>query len=280
MTAIWISVRSYFQQPDLLQCLAECSTQSYRDLVVVTQCNHIFCRECLKPTLEKNQTCPLCRAAVGQLSSEDEAAEKKIESIPFKLFLEKFTHYIQNDFSTLQNKLIAKKILNIKTYGERVQARPNPEDHTCSICLDMPFQMYFVIQDTHRDHVGCHLHGKNPMKKEGEKECLPSIELDPQSSILEITVEDLVKVTKELPEPRKQALWAPFKKIAPILVFVAVIVFPISIWALAMNTRVYQNQSSFLYVLSMPTLALVKMFSFFFKGIKSIFSEKKTSPRY
>jgi hypothetical protein len=117
------------------------------------------------------------------------------EYTPFKEYLEKFTYYIQNDFSTLKEKLTTEKLLSIsqcrvlkdaKTKSEK-KDQDDFEDH-CSICHEVPYQMYFIIEDKNPSKIGRHMH----------EDCWQA-NVDDDSTLLDIYVYDLVKVSRNLP---------------------------------------------------------------------------------
>jgi hypothetical protein len=187
-----------------------------------------------------------------------------------KLYLERFTHYIQNDFSTLQGKLAAAKALKISSCellkAEKVKAKPNQkesEEDQCAICHDHFPQMYFIIQDEDRTRVGRFMH----------EDCWQET-VNNESLLLDISVENLVKVAEQLPPPIELPP-KPIKPASPIKVFFIAIILPVSIWALAMNTRIYHNKSAMLFALSIPALIILKVLSLFLNGIKTVLTDKR-----
>jgi hypothetical protein len=255
-----------FLAPDPAICLAGCQKPHYKNLIV-TKCNHIFCRSCLQLWLLKdNKECPLDRAPLLDMNTE----EGKKEYTSFKTYLEKFSYYISHDFLKLQEKLAAEKVLSIancqllkarKSSSEKKDV--DESDDQCAICQEIPFQMYFITQDKDSTKIGCHMH----------EDCWQS-KVDKDSIILDISVHDIVKVSEQLPWPPKEYALGPIKPASPVRVFFVAIILPVSIWALAMNIRLYHNKNAFLYVLSIPALVIFKILSLFLNGVKALFLDK------
>lgn len=253
---------------DPTQCLASsCDKKPYQDLIV-TKCSHIFCKVCLESALATKKECPVCRGVLPGI----ETVEGREEYINFEPHLDRFTHYVSNDLSTLIEKLTAAKVewcfqsckdlkaAKTKNSPAKDGTKKEETDDHCSICLQIPFQMYFIIQDK----IGRHMH-------EG---CWQETVND-DDKLLPISVYDLVKVAKQLPAP-KELPPEPVKPTSPLKVVFVAVILPISIWALAMNARVYQNKSVFLYLLSVPALVIFKALSLLLNGIKAVLAEKPT----
>jgi hypothetical protein len=263
------------------KCYAGCEKLDYQDLIV-TKCSHIFCKACLGEWLDAKHTCPLCNKDLSPITNSNVRQRGKDPQInqdklnegmqhsSFKLHLERFTHYIQNDSSTLQEKLAAAKAMKIssceKLKAEKARAKPDTKDaeeDQCAICHDPFPQMYFISQDADETRIGRFMHDG----------CWQGTAAD-KSVLLEISAPDMVKVSEQLSSPREQPA-GPIKPSSPVKVFFIAIILPVSIWALAMNNRIYHNKSAMLFVLSIPALIIFKIFSLFLNGIKAILTDKR-----
>ncbi len=242
--------------PDHSRCVApNCTVKPHEDLII-TKCNHIFCRSCLQQTLEsqKQKTCPNCRGDLEIIKGQKEYTE-------FKPLLDRFTYYLRNDLTTLENAVKATNDLATLEEGDtaakielcfkRCKTLEIAKTAKCSICLDTrtPLQRHFIIQDKITGHV--------------HEKCLEKTAPD-TDRLLSMSVSNLIKVAKKLPEPPP----------SPVKVFFVMIFLPLSIWALAMNARVYYNKSILLYLLSFPALVIFKTLSLLLSGVKAIFAEK------
>ncbi len=265
--------------PDYAACFAECGNKPYFRDLIVTKCNHIFCKACLEDWFHTNTKC-ICPLDNGVLSpiTNDNVKQKEedpkidgenlnvMEYSSFKLYLERFTYYIKNDLSSLKEKLTAEKTMKLYSCEPLKAANKNAdpkgsEEDQCSICSD-PFQMYFIIEDEDQTRVGRFMH----------KDCLGETVAN-KSVILDISVRDVFKVAEQLPPPRALPP-EPFKPASPIKVFFIAIILPMSIWALAMNSRVYHNRSFTLFVLSIPALIIFKIGSLLWNALKAVFTPK------
>lgn len=265
MAFIVRAISSYVFGIDPSACLAGCRTRNYNTLII-TKCNHIFCRACLAPSLtEKKHECPACRADLPHVIN---LKKHKDDFTSFEVFLKKFTYYVKNDLNKLKERLSAEKILRIAKKSDwllKPKVAQEQDADVCAICLVLPFQMYFIVQDADPTKIGCHLH----------ETCLKSSSVSDESTLLSIHVTELIKISKELSEPQKkpEPTWLP--EATPLRVFLFLIMLPISLWALAMNARVYNNNNTFLFVLSLPMLGMIKLFALAFRGFKALFSDKQ-----
>jgi hypothetical protein len=184
----------------------------------------------------------------------------------FKLHLERFTYYIQNDLPALQKTLAAEKVMKISSSsilkGKLKSDSQESNEDKCSVCLTTIPQMYFITEDEDLTRVGHFMH----------EDCLQATKIDNKSLILDISIYDMVKVAAQLPPP-KVVPKEPYKP-SPAMVFFVAIIFPISPWALAMNSRIYHNQSFVLFVLSIPALIFLKMLALVLNGLKAAFNAK------
>ena len=281
MQALAAAGKTYLA-PDYAVCYAACGDKlDYQDLIV-TKCMHVFCRTCLEECLRDKPVCPLHNfTALSPITTsnvrqrdEDPKIEGKdlngMQYTAFKLHLERFTYYIKNDFSALQDKLAAEKVVAkisscelLKADKASKKAGPNgPQEDLCAICLKNFPRMYFIIQDDDPTRVGRFMHDDCWQKTVDEK-----------SDILEISAPDMVKVAEQLHPPRALPP-EPFKPPSPMKVFFLAIILPMSIWALATNSRVYYNKSFVLYVLSIPALLIFKVSSLLWSGLKAVFTAK------
>lgn len=265
-TYVWGPHPSVFE-PHPSQCLAGCHKRDYHELIV-TKCNHVFCETCLKAWFREKQVCPLHTSySLPGIETEEGLKEYTF----FKEHLDRFTYYIQNDFSTLKDKLAAEKLLSIAQCKLLKAARQKPEkkdqdatEDQCSICTEIPFQMYFIIKDANPNRIGRHMH----------EDCWQST-VDDQSEILDISVRDLVKVSQKLPWPLKQPDPQPSEPISPIKIFFLATIIPMSICAYAMNKeRISLDKSVVLFVLSIPALVILQIFSLLLSGLKAVFKDK------
>lgn len=271
---------------DPYKCYSACENNfDYQDLIV-TKCNHLFCRACLSEWLVrkdkegKDRTCPLDNGILA-LITPDNVREKDedpeinqtnltegMQYISFKLHLERFIYHIQKDLSTLKKVLASEKVMKISSC-EPLKVTPKAdskksEKDQCSTCLTSFPQMYFIIENKDSTSVGRFVH----------EDCLQDTKIDNKSLILNISASDMVKVAAQLPPP-KALPKEPFKPPSPAKVFFVAIILPMSLWALAMNTRIYHNKSFVLFVLSIPALIIFKALNFILNGLKAVFSTKQ-----
>lgn len=268
-------IASVFDIPPVM-CYAGCEGKfDYQDLIV-TKCNHIFCRACLKGWFNQKHTCPLDNKQLSPIrdanireKDEDpvinENSNEGMQYTSFKLHLERFIYYIQEDLPTLQKTLASEKVMKISSCSLlKEKAKPNlekDEKEECVMCL-APFpQLYFIIEDL--TSVGRFIH----------EDCLQDTKIDNKSLILDISARDMVKVAAQLPPP-KALPQEPFEPPSPVKVFFVAVILPVSIWALAMNTRIYHNKSFILYVLSIPAIIIFKGLSLILNGLKAVFNPK------
>jgi hypothetical protein len=262
--------------PNPKKCYAGCEKLDYLDLIIA-KCRHVFCRACLEQWLENRQTCPMDQKALSLITNDNvrqreedaKISDGGMQYTSFKLYLERFTYYIQNDSPALQGKLAAAKATKITTCellkAEKAKAKPNPkvsEEDQCASCLDPIPQMYFIIHDEDRTRIGRFMH----------EDCWQEI-VDNKSVLLEISARDMVKVAEQLPPPPGVSP-EPVTPISPVKVFFVAIILPASIWALAMNNRIYHNKNVVLYVLSIPALIIFKVLTLLLNGIKAILTDK------
>ncbi len=270
--------------PDASKCFAGCEGKlDYQDLIV-TKCSHIFCKECLEAWFKKaKHTCPLDQKALIPITADnvrskeedakiDENSVKGMQYSCLHLYIEQFAYYIKNDFPSLQDKLAAANILRISSCQilKEGQAKKKPDQKesddsadSCSICTEPFPQMYFITRDKDPSKIGHFMH-------EG---CWQAT-VDNESVILDISVRDMVKIAGQLPPPRELPP-EPVTPASPIKVVFIIIVLPVSMWALAMNSRVYHNKSFILYVLSIPAMIIFMVLSFILNGIKAVFTDKR-----
>lgn len=268
------------------KCYAKCEDNfDYQDLIV-TKCNHVFCRACLSQWLLSKQNdiervCPLDKGFLALITpknvrekAEDlEINQKTTEGMQytcFKLHLERFIYYIQKEYPTLQKTLTSEKVMKISSCEVLKVQQPKADSQgadqdQCSTCLTTFPHMYFIIEDKDSTRVGHFMH-------EG---CLQVKKIDDKSVLLDISVFNMVKVAAQLPPP-KALPKEPYKPASPAKVVFLAIILPISLWALAMNTRIYHNKSFVLFVLSIPALILFKVLNFILNGLKAVFNPKPT----
>ena len=242
------------------QCLAGCDGSDYQDLIV-TKCCHVFCKACIKISVDAKQKCPNCRTRI-----ESAELEKTLgEDGSFNLCFEKFTYYLCQDLSILQEKAKTEKVaLKILRY-QALEKKIDKSDNWCPVCFEVPIpsHLYFIVKDKEPSQVGRYMH----------ENCLES-KVDNDSSILDIEINDLVKVASKLPWPPKQPEQKPSQPTSPIIIFFAAILLPMSLWALAMNSRIYHNKSAVFFVLSIPALVILQIFSLILSGLKAVFKDK------
>ncbi len=271
------------------KCYAGCEGKFDYQALIVTKCDHLFCKACLDQWFRSKQTCPLDNKILSPITAENVRQSGEDPEIneanlvegmqysTFKLYLERFTYYIQNDFSTLQEKLAAAKAMKIasceKLKADKFRVKSDSkesEEDQCAICHDQFPQMYFITQDGDETRIGRFMHDG----------CWQGT-ADDTSVLLEISARDMAIVARQLPTPGKQPGGGairpaePIKPASPIKVFFVAIILPISIWALAMNNRIYHNKSAMLFVLSIPALIVFKILSLFLNGIKTILTDKR-----
>jgi len=153
------------------------------------------------------------------------------------------------------------KISNCKELKEKTTSQEVDE---CFCTTRFP-RMYFILEDKNPAMVGRFVH----------EDCLQAKKIDDKSDILDISVQDMVKVAAQLPPP-KALPKEPYKPPSPDKVVFLAIILPISFWALAMNTRIYHNKSFVLFVLSIPALIIFKVLNFILNGLKAAFNVKST----
>ncbi len=262
--------------PDSYKCYAECDNFDYQDLIV-TKCNHIFCRNCLATWFKKKQNCPLDSKVLALITAKNvrhtdedqkitENSNEGMQYTSLKLYLERFIYYIQKNLPTLQEALAAEKVMKISSCG-RLKENPKPDsqgsdEDQCSVCITSFPQMYFITQDTDQTKIGRFMH----------ENCWQNI-VDDKSLILDISVRDVVKVAQQLTPPQELPK-EPSKPASPVKVFFVAIILPVSIWALAMNTRIYHNKNFVLFVLSIPALIILKVLSLILNGLTAVFTAK------
>jgi hypothetical protein len=275
------SIASVFA-PNAVTCYAGCEGNfDYQDLIV-TKCNHVFCRSCLAQwflSKDKNieRTCPLDKKVLSLITPEnvrntDNDPRISVDSTEgmqytsFKLHLERFTYYIQKDLPTLKETLVNEKVMKISSC-ELLKGKPKPDsqesdEDACPVCITRFPQLYFIIQDEDQTRVGCFMH----------EDCWQKT-VDDKSLILDISVRDMAKVAELLPPP-KALPKKPSEPPSPVKVFFVAVILPMSLWALAMNTRIYHNKSFVLFVLSIPALIIFKALSLILNGLKAVFNAK------
>jgi hypothetical protein len=255
--------------PDISNCFAGCKDGFDYQKLIVTKCSHIFCTACLDRWFKTKHTCPLDQKALTPITAANIRSKKEDAKIDQNsdagrqygspdLYIKIFAYYIRNDFSTLK-KVLATKIRRIACSGLLKKESPvKKKPDKCSVCFEpFPSQIFFITSDKDRSKIGRFMH----------EDCWQET-VDNESEILDISVKDLVEVAEKLP-------WPPKEPASPIKVFFIAIALPISIWALAMNTRVYHNKNFVLYLLSIPAMILFKVLSLITSGIKAIFTDKR-----
>jgi len=266
-----MALRAIFAPPPS-KCYANCEELDYESLIV-TKCNHIYCKACLEDWFRTKITCPLDNKDLLPITDnnvrykeEDNQADlnQDMQYTSFKLYLERFTYYIQNDFLMLQQKLAAEKVIKLSTCELLKEEKSKltteqKEPDQCSICKES-FHLYFITQDKNKKRIGRFMH-ENCWQKT----------VDDKTVLLEISAVDVVKFAQQLPAPKRK----PARPISPVTIFFIAITLPISLWALATNTRIYHNKSPFRFVLSIPALIIFKSLSLFLNGIRAILAEKR-----
>ncbi len=241
-----LAVVSSVFRADASQCLAKCDEPNF-DKLTATKCSHVFCEVCIRQWIVEfnKKTCPSCVGIVGTNNNE-----------PIKDLLARVTYYARHDLKTLEEKLEHEKIYRVSSCQLKTEAKSQSDD-SCAICHDSPIPyVYFIIKDKDPANVGHYVH----------KDCLKKVEQN--SLIQDFSLPELSKVAQQLPWP------PPSKPTSPFRVIFLLIILPISVWALAMNSRIYRNNNIFLFVLSIPALLIFKMFFLIFSGIQKIFTEK------
>lgn len=276
------ALRAVFE-PGPSKCYAGCEDKFDYQALIVTKCDHLFCKACLERWFVSKQICPLdnkilspiTRDNIRQREEDPEINEKNLvegmQHCTFKLYLERFTYYIQNDFSTLHKKLGDAKAMKIesceKLKAEKSRAKSDQqasEEDQCAICTDQFPQMYFITQDADETRIGRFMHDG----------CWQGT-VDNNSVLLEISARDMAIVARQLPPPGKQPAGGPIKPASPVKVFFIAVILPISMWALMMNNRIYHNKSAMLFVLSIPALIIFKILSLSLNGIRAILTDKR-----
>lgn len=243
------AVSTLFFGPPPSQCLANCDESNYQNLIV-TKCNHVFCKACLLQQTKKD--CPICRSiTLADVST-------------FQLCIDKFTYYIHDDFSPLKTTATTENVkLKISTYATLKEEKAKKSSQTkddqdnCSICLTAPIpsHLYFIIKDKEPSKVGSYIH----------EDCLQKTNIADDSTILEIEVNQFVKIANKL-KPRPMSA---------IKIFFLAILLPMSIWAYATN-KDRPEQSVILLVLSIPALVIFQIFSLVLYGLKTVIKDKSS----
>lgn len=263
--------------PPPYKCYADCENSLDFQSLIVTKCNHIFCKACLENWFQTTKTtCPLDQRALAAITDSNVRQDEKDANIDqnslegmqytsFKLYLESFIYYIQNDFSALQEKLSTVKALKISSC-ELLNTEKKQSD-ICSICSES-LQMYFITQDEDKTKIGRFMH----------EECWQGI-VGKKTELLEISAIDVVKVAEQLPALQQNRVDSekPVESPSPIKFFFFAILLPMSIWALATNNRLYHSRNPYLFVLSLPALIILKILSLSLSGIRAILSEKRST---
>jgi hypothetical protein len=242
---------------DPLRCVARCDKPNF-DSLTVTKCNHVFCKVDLDQWFKQKAIthCPDCR--------DENQPIKQNECIPFTAFLERIIYYAKHEPKTLEEKLISEKVNRVGTYKLKLESRTKSEEACCSICTAFPLpQLYFIMNDENPAQVGRYMH--DGCWETGSK----------TATYLDLSMHEVAKVGRQLPEPPKPPPPAPPKPTSPLKLFFFLIILPMSVWALGMNSRLYRNKNSFLFVLSLPALLTFKVLSLIFLGIKKVLTDKK-----
>lgn len=80
--------------------------------IYITDCNHIFCNECLDDWFQRgNNSCPLCRSEINTYSYKDEKYRLIIHKIENNIQ----TNQINNNNSNIRNLII--KNIRLRFYG-------------------------------------------------------------------------------------------------------------------------------------------------------------------
>lgn len=254
------AVAAYFWEPHPSQCLSGCEESDYQGLIV-TKCCHVFCEACIELSVKKKPKCPNCRDPIPP----EQLEKLREESSSFKFCFDKFTYYLRHDFAKLKKIAKIEKVV-LKTFSyHTLERKKDTDDSSCSVCLavPIPLHLYYIIEDKELSKIGRYMH----------ENCLES-KVDNDSRILDIEVNDFVKVAGKLPWPPKQPDTQPTEPASPIKIFFLAIILPMSIWALAMNSRIYNNKSAVLFVLSIPALIILQIFSLLLYGLKAVFKDK------
>ncbi|MBS0648690.1 MAG: hypothetical protein JSS10_05645 [Verrucomicrobia bacterium] len=235
------------------------SGQPGADLIlVVTQCSHVFMQACLKECFAKKLECPL-----------DHRQSSLQECRPIEDIAQVFSELHKKDSAFVLRRL-----------QEMIKDEP---EQMCSIC-HKEFLPIFLISADELMHPHCWKE-KNPDVKTHPVSLVPQqIATITQKGIQ--TYPELAKLLPALPSsalaglpgssgpgkspansPRK-----PAKPISPAFIVMLAVAPIISLWAFAMNTRVYRNQNPLLFVLSTPVLLIVKIFSAVRFALKRMFA--------
>ncbi|HUD01647.1 MAG TPA: hypothetical protein VMR37_04930, partial [Rhabdochlamydiaceae bacterium] len=126
-------------------------------------------------------------------------------------------------------------------------------------------QLYFIMKDEENPaKVGRYMHDgcwETTAKK--------------NATYLDLSMHEVAKVGRQLPEPPKRPPEPPRKPTSPLRLFFFLIILPMSVWALGMNSRLYRNKNPFLFVLSLPALLTFKVLSLILLGIKKVLTDKR-----
>lgn len=226
------------------------SDQPGADLIlVVTQCSHVFVKAALAEWLQKKNTCAI-----------DNAIITLQECRPIEDILEIFVKLYEKDSAFVRKCLEG--------------MRDDQPEQMCSIS-HKEFLPIFLTSDHKLMHQEC-WHQENP---DAKKETYP-LSLDPQqiATITHKGIQTYPKLAELLPALPSSALAGlpepsnpgkppassprkPSKPISPGWIVTLAVAPIISLWAYAMNTRIYRNQNPLLFVLSIPVLLIIKSVS-------------------
>jgi hypothetical protein len=227
-------------------------------ILVVTKCGHVFEQTCLQTWLQKSNICPI-----------DNQPITFPECRPIENILEVFGALYKLDSTFV-----------LKCLQEMLKDEP---EQICSIC-HKEFLPIFLISSEKLMHQEC-WNQKNP-----KAETRP-ISLVPQqiATISQKGIQTYPKLAKLLPALPSSALAGlpgpsdpgkppassprkPSRSISPALIVTLAVAPIISLWAYAMNTRIYRNQNPLLFVLSIPVILVVKTFSALRFALKRMFA--------
>ncbi|HEX4838915.1 MAG TPA: RING finger protein [Rhabdochlamydiaceae bacterium] len=265
----------FWPPPPPFKCYANCENSFDFQSLIVTKCNHIFCKACLEGWFKQQKTCPLDKKALAAITDSNVRQDENdscegMQYTSFKLYLERFTNYIQNDFSALQKKLKAANVLKISSCALLKKVKPKPElkqSDECSICKNS-LQMYFITKDEDETKIGRFMH----------EDCWQRT-VSNTTELLEISAVNVVEVAQQLPALQQNRVESkkPVEPISPIRLSFFAIILPVSIGALAMNSRLYHSRNPYLFVLSLPALIILKILSLSLSGLRAILSEKRST---
>lgn len=227
-------------------------------ILVVTKCGHVFDKACLETWLQKNNICPI-----------DNQPITFPECQPIENILGVFgALYKQHSTFVL------------RCLQETLKDDP---DQMCAIC-HKEFLPIFLISDHELMHQEC-WNQKNPRAETHPISLVPQqIATISQKGIQ--TYPELANMLPALPsdslaglpgpsDPGKHPADSPRKpsrSISPALIVTLAVAPIISLWAYAMNTRIYRNQNPLLFVLSIPVILVVKTFSVLRFALKRMFA--------